>query len=192
MDRHTRFFWGCILALTTAAVFFGIHAERMRRSAHHSSANLENGALVHLVNVIDGDTVVVAETDKAPVAVRILGIKAFEAKVERDPGATYGRLAMEALDRLLGQRSIRVLLNVPPKDKYGRHIATLWVGDQDVGLGLVRDGLALVYPVYPFAAMTVYLQAQELARAGRRGLWASNEMTARAQALMAEWQERTP
>jgi micrococcal nuclease len=67
----------------------------------------------------------------------------------------------------------------------------LYVDDQGIGLRLAKEGLALVYTVYPFPAMTFYLQEQELARAGRRGLWANTEVTARALALIRERQGRS-
>jgi endonuclease YncB( thermonuclease family) len=88
-------------------------------------------------------------------------------------------------------RPVRVVLNATPKDRHGRFLATLYADDQDVGLGLVRQGLALVYTVYPFPAMQFYLQEQDLARAGRRGLWASEEVSDRALALSREWQRQT-
>jgi endonuclease YncB( thermonuclease family) len=39
--------------------------------------------------------------------------------------------------------------------------------------------------------MSLYLQEQELARAGRKGLWANKDVEARALALINEWQRRT-
>jgi endonuclease YncB( thermonuclease family) len=64
------------------------------------------------------------------------------------------------------------------------------VEDQDVGLRLVKEGLVLVYTVYPFPAMSLYLEQQELARAQRKGLWANNDVSARALALARAWQQR--
>jgi endonuclease YncB( thermonuclease family) len=88
-------------------------------------------------------------------------------------------------------RPVRVLLHSTPKDRYGRTIETLYVDDQDIGLRLIKEGLAMVYTVYPFPGMSLYLQEQELARAGRRGLWANSEATSRALALIREWQGRS-
>ena len=111
-------------------------------------------------------------------------------KIEKNLEASYGHAAVDTLERMTKDRAIRVLLNSPPKDRYGRYLAVLYVEDQDVGLRLVREGLALVYTVFPFPGMAFYLQEQELARAGRRGLWANAEMTAYASSLMHEWQGR--
>jgi endonuclease YncB( thermonuclease family) len=80
------------------------------------------------------------------------------------------------------------MLNSTPKDRYGRYLATLYTDNQDVGLRLVRDGLALVYTVYPFSAMSIYLREQEGARTARRGFWANTEVADRAKVLIAQWQ----
>jgi len=85
-----------------------------------------------------------------------------------------------------------VLLNIPPKDDRGRTLATFFSGDQDVGLQMVSEGLVLVYTVYPFPAMTLYLNAQEQARTANRGLWADKDTRARAEGLMREWQRQKP
>jgi endonuclease YncB( thermonuclease family) len=122
--------------------------------------------------------------------IRILGIKSLEASIEKDVVAPYGQAAIDTLQRLMANQPVRVLLHSTPKDRYGRYIAMLYVDDQDIGLRLIKEGLALVYTVYPFPAMSFYLQEQELAKAGRRGLWANTEVTSRALALIREWQGR--
>jgi endonuclease YncB( thermonuclease family) len=83
------------------------------------------------------------------------------------------------------------MLNSTPKDRHGRYLATLYVENQDIGLRLIREGLVLAYTVYPFPAMSLYLQEQDLAQAGRKGLWANTDVTARALALIKEWQRGT-
>ncbi|NTW36418.1 MAG: thermonuclease family protein [Syntrophobacteraceae bacterium] len=189
MELSKNLFWGCIAILLAASVFYGYGAVRMRGSTVKAEGKLENGSIVMLSKVIDGDTVVLASEGQSAAAVRILGIKSFDAGVEKDVVATYGRAAVDTLERVLKDRPVRVMLHSTPKDKYGRYIATLYVDQLDVGLHLVKEGLALVYPVYPFPAMSFYLQEQELARAARRGLWASTEVATRALGLLREWQK---
>ena len=70
---------------------------------------------------------------------------------------------------------------------HGRTIATLYAGDQDIGIGLISQGHAVVYAVYPFAAMPVYLQAQSSARASSLGLWGDPDVSAKAEAMIKEW-----
>ena len=189
-DLQTILFWGCIALLLGASLFYGLSAERVRRSLLKSEGKIESGGIVTLVRVIDGDSVTVVQEGQQPAAVRLLGIKAFDAGIEKDVAAPYGQAAVDTLNRLMANQPVRVLLHTPPKDRYGRYIAALYVDDQDLGLHLIKEGLAMVYTVYPFPAMSFYLQEQELARAGRRGLWANTEVTSRALALIREWQGR--
>jgi micrococcal nuclease len=191
MERVTILFWGIIAVLLSASLFFAIGAEKQRRELKAVSGKLESGDLVTLVRVLDGDTIVVVREGDKPVTIRILGIKALDAKVEKDIVTPFGRAAVESLQRMLSGRSARVMLHTVPNDRHGRYLATLYCDGKDLGLSLVRQGLALVYTVYPFPAMPVYLQEQELSRAGRRGLWANTEVADRALALMREWEKQT-
>jgi endonuclease YncB( thermonuclease family) len=184
-------FWGCIALLLGASLFYGVSVEQVRRSVTKGGGKIDSGSIVSLVRVIDGDTVLVAQSDQQPVLVRILGIKAFDASIAKDVAAPYGQATIDTLSRSLQDRPIRVLLHATPKDRHGRYIAMLYVEDQDIGLRLVKDGLVPVYTVYPFPAMSLYLQEQDLARAGRRGFWANDEVTTRALALLNEWRGRT-
>ncbi|OPX98045.1 MAG: Thermonuclease precursor [Syntrophorhabdus sp. PtaB.Bin006] len=191
MDRSSGLFWGTIVVLLGLAAFYavGVHKELLK--GRRAEGKIENGNIVKLVRVVDGDTLVVVQEGEKPASVRILGIRAFDVKVEKDIVTSYGQTAIDTLERLMADRPIRIMLHSTPKDRYGRYIASLYVDNQDLGLKLIREGLVLAYIVYPFPAMSLYLQEQELARAGRKGLWANKDVTARALALMSEWQRRT-
>ena len=190
-DIQTTLFWGCIALLLSVSLFYGFNVNKMQRSMHGSEGKVNSGDVVTLERVIDGDSVVVVQEGQKPASLRILGIKTLEASIEKDVVAPYGQAAVDTLKRLMANRSVRILLHSTPKDRYGRYIAMLYVDDQDIGLRLVKEGLALVYTVYPFPAMSFYLQEQDLARAGRHGLWANAEVTSRALALIREWQGRS-
>lgn len=189
-DLQPLLFWGCITLLLGASLFYGLSAERMRRGLLKSEGKIDSGSLVTLVRVIDGDSVIVVQEGQQPAALRILGIKAFDASIEKDVVAPYGQAVVDTLNRLMASQPVRVLLHTPPRDRHGRYLGALYIHDQDIGLHLVKEGLAMVYTAYPFPALSLYLHEQELARAGRRGLWANEEVAARALALMREWQGR--
>ncbi|MES2941712.1 MAG: thermonuclease family protein [Pseudomonadota bacterium] len=187
MDRITLAFWSLVLGLCAATVFFvtGIYGQQANQQQR--DAKLDSGDLVQLVKVVDGDTVVVSKEGQGNATVRLLGIKTLESKHGKDEVAVYGRAAEDALKRLVGDKPLRVLLNTPPRDRHGRTIATLYAGDQDLGLGLISEGHALVYSVYPFASMPVYLQAQTLARAKSLGLWGNPDVSNKAEAMVSSW-----
>lgn len=192
MHRNSTIFWTIIGLLVSASLFYGLNAEKQRRVLHHSGGKLQSGDIVRLERIVDGDTVVVVKEGEAPATVRILGIKAFDAKLDKDAAAFFGRAAVNGLIRRMTGKPVRVMLNGTPKDSRGRFLATLYVNDRDVGLELIRDGVVLVYSVYPFPAMSLYLQEQELARARKSGLWNAPEVKRRAIALIEEWQGQTP
>jgi endonuclease YncB( thermonuclease family) len=187
MERSTIIFWSLIAVLLSASFFFGLSAERQRKSVQAGSGKIDSGDLVRLVRVIDGDSVQVVREGQPAVTVRLVGIKSFDAKVEKDVVTPFGQAAVETLGRLLADRPIRVLLYSTTKDKYGRYLATLYADDRDVALHLVRQGLVLVYTVYPFPTMQTFLSEQEQARAARKGLWANSAATERAMAMINEW-----
>lgn len=187
MDRITLAFWTLVLALCGATAFFTIGIYGQQANQQQREAKLESGDEVQLVKVIDGDTLVVNKEGQGNATVRLLGIKTLESKHGKDEVAVYGRAAEDALKRVVGDKPLRVLLNTPPRDRHGRTIATLYAGDQDIGLGLVGEGHALVYSVYPFASMPVYLQAQTLARTKNLGLWGNADVSAKAEAMINEW-----
>lgn len=192
MQRTIAIFWVAIALLVSASLFYGVSAHTRMQTIHHGGGKLQSGDIVRVRGIIDGDTILVAKGEDAPATVRILGIKAFESKLAHDAAAHFGKAAMAGLARSLSNRPVRVMLNSTPRDSRGRFLATLYVNDRDVGLELVREGLVLVYSVYPFPAISLYLQEQELARARKKGLWGDPEVKRRAIALMEGWQGETP
>src|SRR5512136_163540 len=123
MDRSTFIFWSFIAVLLSASLFFGIGAEKQRRSMQAGSGKLESGDLVTLVKVLDGDTILAVREGDKPVTIRILGIKAMNAKLEKDVVTPFGRAAIEALQREMGGRSARVMLHSTATDRHGRFLA---------------------------------------------------------------------
>ncbi len=191
MDRLTFAFWAIIALLVGSSVFYGVSAEKQRRSFQSAGGKIESGDLIRLIRVIDGDSILAAREGQTPVTIRLVGVKAFDAKVEKDVVTPFAQAAIETLQRSLADRPVRVLLNSTPKDKHGRYLATLYADDEDIAIRLVRQGLVLVYTVYPFPAMQSYLQEQDLAKAGRRGIWSNSAATERAIAVIREWRSQS-
>ena len=164
-----------------------LNAESRRRQLQKSEASVETGEIVRLERVVDGDTLLVRKESGDTVAVRLLGIKAFDSKPERDALSRFGKAATETLKRYGENEPLRVLVHTTPKDRHGRTLATLYSGEHDLGLSLIKDGVALVYTVYPFPSMPFYLKEQEGSRADRKGLWADPEASQRADLLARQW-----
>jgi micrococcal nuclease len=187
VDWGTRIFWSLVAVLLGASLFFAQGAEAQRSLAKAAEATLETGDLVKVIQVVDGDSLVAENEGGAKVGIRILGIKALARTPERDPAARFGRDAVAAVEKLVKEEPVRVLVHSQGKDRHGRTLATLFVGDEDVGLALVKQGLALAYTVYPVPTMQLYLDAQDDAQAAERGLWADAEIATRARQMSREW-----
>jgi micrococcal nuclease len=192
VERTTIIFWALVSLLLGMSAFYGVNAWRFTAANQQKDAVLASGDVVRLVNVLDGDTLVVAKEGQGNTTVRLLGIKTFESKHGKDEAAMHGRAAEEAVKRVIGENPLRVLLNNPPKDRHGRTLANLYIGGEDIGLALVAQGHALVYTVYPFANMPVYLQAQTAARKQQLGLWGDSTVVERAEGLIREWARQAP
>ncbi len=194
MEAGTKAFWAVVLGLLCASAFFGTSAEQRRRAVQRgeSGTELSSGDEVRLAQVVDGDTLLVDTAGGKRAAIRLLGIKAFDDGVEKATGGErIDRAARARLQRLFEGHVARVQLSTPPKDRHGRFLAQLFVADEDVALALLREGLVLVYAVYPFENMGEYFAGQELARAQGRGLWRDPEHAERANRLLGQWQEQS-
>ncbi len=191
VDRGTRVFWALIVVLLSASLFFGLNVQRRKASLQPTQA-LASGDIVSVTSVVDGDTVVVQSEEGVRATVRIVGIKTFDATQKGDNAARFGALAIDSLRRLTENQPLRVALATPPRDRHGRTLAHLYVGEVDVGLELVKGGLALTYSVYPFPGLPIYAEEQAQAHGDRRGLWADADLARRAELLERQWRKERP
>jgi micrococcal nuclease len=145
---------GLVLAVLALAAF-----------AFLTRGNAKQSAVV--ARVIDGDTIELVGGQR----VRLVQIDTPEKHVE-----CYGDEA-SALTRRLIPGGTHVRIEQDPKldqvDRYGRKLAYVWKGDEDVNVTLVRDGAA---GVWFFGGRrgrhsSELLSAADQARADRRGLW---------------------
>jgi len=188
VDRGTRVFWALIIVLLSASAFFGVSAQS-RRAALKPTQELVSGDVVSVTSVVDGDTVVVKSDGGSRTTVRLVGIKTFDATQKFDNAARFGALAIDSLRRLTENQPVRLVLAEPPRDRHGRTLAHLYVGEVDVALELVKAGLALTYPVYPFPGLPIYAEEQAHAHGERRGLWADPAVAKRAELLELQWRK---
>jgi micrococcal nuclease len=134
-----------------------------------------------VIRVIDGDTLRV-DIDGIHEKVRLIGIDAPEGK---DPRKKRGKKveyfsseAAQYADRHLRNRTVRLEFdraNSPNghRDKYGRLLAYVYVGEELFNLRIIRDGYAHAYTKFPFSMMEEFRQAEREARRAERGLWSS-------------------
>jgi endonuclease YncB( thermonuclease family) len=126
-----------------------------------------------VVGVADGDTVTVLDDANTPHKIRLLGIDAPERAMP------FGQRSKQFLSSLVFQKQVDV--EVRSKDRYGREVGRILVDGQDVNLAQVQGGLSWVYRQY-LKELTEnearnYLEAEESAKANKRGLWSEENPT---------------
>ena len=126
-----------------------------------------------VVRVVDGDTIHVrigARVEK----VRYIGVNTPEVHHPTKGEEPGGREAAEVNRRLVEGQAVRLELDVQERDRYGRLLAYVWIGDLMMNAELVRLGYAQVMTVPPNVRyQEVFLKLQREAREAARGLWRS-------------------
>ena len=151
---------GLLVAIVLAV--FGLAA-----FAFLTRGNAKQSAVV--ARVIDGDTIELVGGQR----VRLVQIDTPEKHIE-----CYGDQA-STLTRRLIPSGTHVRIEPDPKldqvDRYGRKLAYVWKGDEDVNVTLVRDGAAGVwfFDRRRGRHANELLSAADRARADRKGLWAA-------------------
>ncbi len=128
-----------------------------------------------IVGVSDGDTVTLLDSAKTPHKVRLIGIDAPE---KSQPFGTRSKQSLSSL--VFGKQ---VVIEFYKKDRYGRLIAKIATPNTpDVNLEQVKRGMAWHYKDYQREQSPIdrkaYANAEEEARAYRRGLWSDTDPVA--------------
>ena len=124
-----------------------------------------------VIRVVDGDTINVQLADRVE-KIRYIGVNAPEIHHPIKGEEPGGRAAAQVNRGLVIGRRVRLELDVQPRDRYGRLLAYVWVGDTMVNAELVRLGYAQVMTVPPNVRyQDLFLKLQREARDASRGLW---------------------
>jgi micrococcal nuclease len=124
-------------------------------------------ASTKVIQVIDGDTIIIQGGEH----VRYIGIDTPEIYPEVEP---FGVEAWQTNKALVEGKEVRLEKDVSDRDKYGRLLRYVYMGDIFVNAELVRQGLAYVYPESWFPDNKHYdrlKEAEREAREKRRGLY---------------------
>ena len=128
-----------------------------------------------VLRVIDGDTIELADGR----LVRYIGIDTPEFRrregsrwvVDPEP---FSREAMQANQRLVGGKTVRLEYDVEIADRHGRLLAYVYVDGTMVNAKLLEEGYAHLLTIPPdvkYAAR--FRQVAQDARTHKRGLWAA-------------------
>ena len=118
-----------------------------------------------MLSVGDGDTVRVTSRSGDKVTIRLACIDAPETA----QGAS-GKWSTQTLKALIQGKSLSLKPQV--KDRYGRTVAEIYVGNRNINLQMVQLGAAYVYRKYlKQCDREAYLQAETAASYRGLGVW---------------------
>jgi endonuclease YncB( thermonuclease family) len=87
-----------------------------------------------VVSIADGDTITVLDAEKVQHKIRLEGIEAPEK------GQAFGTKSKEKMSELVGEKE--VVVTWEKKDRYGRILGDVHLGDRHINLEMVQEGLA--------------------------------------------------
>ncbi|MFA6257360.1 MAG: thermonuclease family protein [Candidatus Paceibacterota bacterium] len=149
--------------------------------------NVVNFETAKVARVVDGDTIELEGGEK----VRYIGIDTPETVDPRKPAQCYGAEASAKNKELVLGKTVRLAKDVTDKDKYGRLLRYVYVGDVFVNLALVEGGYAFSYSYPPdIAHQSDFVAAEQSAQAKDAGLWGActtllNNTNSRSSAITA-------
>ncbi|MBI4262630.1 thermonuclease family protein [Candidatus Uhrbacteria bacterium] len=126
----------------------------------------KTGTLV--VRVIDGDTIEI----EGGTRVRYIGVNTPESVDPRKKVQCFGKEAAAQNKELVEGKRVRLEADVEDKDRYGRLLRYVWLGDTMVNERIVQDGYAQLMTIAPNVKYVErFKAAQTKAREQKRGLW---------------------
>ena len=127
-----------------------------------------------VVQVLDGDTIVVRPADGGDETIRLLGVDTPETHHPTKPVQCFGpEAAAYTASRLFGEL-VRLEDDVERHDIYGRRPAYVYLHGANFEQELLRKGYARLLVIEPNHAHARTMLFEELeAKRERRGLWGS-------------------
>lgn len=126
-----------------------------------------------VISIADGDTVTVLDSSNTQHKIRLMGIDAPEKKMP------FGQKSKEHLSDLVFDKQVTV--DYSKQDRYGRTVGKIVINGIDANLEQVKAGMSWHYKQYQKEQSpedrVSYAEAEEQARAGRKGLWIDGEPT---------------
>lgn len=128
------------------------------------------------VRSVAGRNLLVVSPDRGQIEVRLVGVELPEpprvgAAGTVIEGQPFGPQAAAYVRELLLERQVQ--LDTYGKDRAGRLLSVVWLGEINVNLTLVKEGLAWLDPGLTVTNVRAALEvAERQAQVGRYGLWA--------------------
>ena len=157
-----RFCHGFLIAVVALSVM-DCCARTFHRKGEETSHFAVREIVGKVTRVSDGDTVWVCSW----LGRQKIRLNRIDAPESDQP---FGKEATSYLKSLIGCKEICVKYETI--DRYGRILGSVFLGETDINLQMVRDGCAWHYS--HFDKTPTYADAEREARAEKRGLWAAD------------------
>lgn len=184
------------IILLIASTCFFVGAQRMRRMATASNPDLfVSGDIVQILEVIDGDELIIGDQEGGRTLFRLLGIKSFSPTVSDPQLSEYGRICFQYLRGRTENSNARLEISDKRLDNKGRLLGKLYLKDAqrqytvDLARELVQKGYTLVYTRFDFKDMDTYLEVQNRAKREKAGFWSDEKIADRATSMVLMWDE---
>lgn len=126
-----------------------------------------------VVQVDDGDTVVVLQPDKGRFVIRLTDIDAPEVRHGKSrPGQPFGVTAKRKMEALVLGRPVRA--DCYAQESYERSVCRISVNGLDAGAELVKAGLAWIPNQKRYVRDPGIRELSALAQRGKIGLWSGS------------------
>lgn len=144
----------------------GIAVEQASPSA--TPATSHGGVFATVVSVVDGDTIKIEGGE----VVRYIGMNTPEAVAPKKPVECFGKEASVKNKELVQGKTVELVRDVSNRDRYGRLLRYVWIGDEMINETLVKEGYAQVSTYPPdVAEVDRFLAAQRKAEQDKAGMW---------------------
>ena len=131
-------------------------------TGYYTLTNLYQEEIFNVTNVIDGDTLEIETGEN----VRLLGINSPETNEH------YYREAKDYLAKLVEGKNVKLEKSSEDKDRYGRLLRYVFVGENFVNVDMIKEGYATVYIVNPDEKYYLeFKEAEKEAKEKNLGLW---------------------
>lgn len=120
-----------------------------------------------VAKVHDGDTIRLDDG----TTVRLLGVDAPEVESSYTRAEPCGAGSRDYLKALVEGRRVTIEVGPEPKDRYGRTLAMVYLGDVLVNGRIIRDGWAGAYRRFDYPHKDLFRAYEEEAKARGLGIW---------------------
>lgn len=127
-----------------------------------------------VTRVVDGDTAEMKFAGGEEESVRYIGIDTPESVAPGQPVECFGKEASHFNERLVESERVTLRFGAERRDRYGRLLAYIYLGDRFVNAAIVRAGYARTLEIAPNTDHArLFARLEQRAANEGRGLWAS-------------------